>query len=342
MNSALHSCLKRGMACHSLTYFMGGGGNLSFMKKTVSLFLLAMLMFFASCNDSTPEVSSSAQDPVPVFLKGISSQARSSVSNDSQDDLFRMYKYMIGGFALVGFDGTTGSSKIANVDVLGTKVDFTWTEKDGVFTYEGTGEDMAIVIKYDTERDLVDIFQVSKGSAYNNYYFIVFKAESIEYDDAAKTLDGPYTAYLTGAENISPDDFFLVSIGYGYAHSDENATGVLVTEMENLGTMSGDIEDLIKFKTNPDADIETGNELITMMEGYWEEFSDEEKTERTQIDLKVLYHKNDRFIQYPDENDSVVIDSPEQITEYIKKSVSEKWIVNPDDLPDPPDNENAN
>ena len=305
---------------------------------------MAVLLFLVSCNGSTPEVSSSAAAPVPVFLSGMSAQPRSAESDGQPQDnnLLLMYKYMIGGFALVGFDGTTGSSEIANLDVLGTSVDFTWREENGVFTYEGTGEDMAIVIKYDTERDLVDIFQVSKGSAYNNYYFIVFKAESIEYDDAAKTLDGPYTAYLTGAENISPDDFFLVSIGYGYAHSDENATGVLVTEMENLGTMSGDIEDLIKFKTNPDADIETGNELITMMEGYWEEFSDEEKTERTQIDLKVLYHKNDRFIQYPDENDSVVIDSPEQITEYIKETVSEKWIVNPDDLPDPPDNENAN
>ena len=324
-----------------------GGGNLSFMKKTVSLFLLAMLMFFVSCNGSTPEVSSSAQAPVPVFLKGISSQARSSVSNDSQDDLFRMYKYMIGGFALVGFDGTTGSSEIANVDVLGTKVDFTWTEENGVFTYEGTGEDMAIEITYNTKADLINLIQVSKGSAYTDDFFIVFKATGIKYNNAEKTLDGKYTAYLSMAmpsEDLESSDaqYSPFSIGYGYAHSDEDATGVLVTEMENLGTMSGDIEDLIKFKTNPDADIETGNELITMMEGYWEEFSDEEKTERTQIDLKVLYHKNDRFIQYPDENDSVVIDSPEQITEYIKRSVSEKWIVNPDDLPDPPDNENAN
>ena len=324
-----------------------GGGNLSFMKKTVSLFLLAMLMFFVSCNGSTPEVSSSAQAPVPVFLKGISSQARSSVSNDSQDDLFRMYKYMIGGFALVGFDGTTGSSEIANVDVLGTKVDFTWTEENGVFTYEGTGEDMAIEITYNTKADLINLIQVSKGSAYTDDFFIVFKATGIKYNNAEKTLDGKYTAYLSMAmpsEDLESSDaqYSPFSIGYGYAHSDEDATGVLVTEMENLGTMSGDIEDLIKFKTNPDADIETGNELITMMEGYWEEFSDEEKTERTQIDLQVLYHKNDRFIQYPDENDSVVIDSPEQITEYIKRSVSEKWIVNPDDLPDPPDNENAN
>ena len=51
------------------------------------------------------------QAPVPVFLKGISSQARSSVSNDSQDDLFRMYKYMIGGFALVGFDNGSPCDK---------------------------------------------------------------------------------------------------------------------------------------------------------------------------------------------------------------------------------------
>ena len=300
-----------------------GGGNLSFMKKTVSLCLLAMLMFFVSCNGSTPEVSSSAQAPVPVFLKGISSQARSSVSNDSQDDLFRMYKYMIGGFALVGFDGTTGSSEIANVDVLGTKVDFTWTEENGVFTYEGTGEDMAIEITYDTNEDLVDIFQVSKGFAYTNDFFIVFKAESIKYDDEAKTLDGPYTAYLTEAETISSDDFFLGSIGYVYAHSYENATGVLVTEMENLGPMDGAVEDPIKFKTNPDADIETGNELIIMME---EKNDNVEKS----VKLQVLYTSNGKYTQLPENGD---YDSMDYLSE-IKKQlnpVSSQWSDTLDD-----------
>lgn len=318
-----------------------GGGNLSFMKKTVSLCLLAMFMFFVSCNGSTPEVSSSAQAPVPVFLKGISSQARSSVSNDSQDDLFRMYKYMIGGFALVGFDGTTGSSEIANVDVLGTKVDFTWTEKDGVFTYDGTGSDMAIEIIYDTKAGLIDLIQVSKGSAFGRYHFIVFNADDIKYDNVEKTIDGDYTSYSAMA--LIPDgEYSLNVIGRGYAHSDENATGVLTTKMYRLGPMNGDVEEPIPFEENPAADIETGNKLIPMMEGYWEDFSDEEKTERTQIDLKVLYHKDDCFIQYPDENDSDVIDAPHKITDYIKEEVSEKWIVNPDDLPDPPDNENAN
>lgn len=307
-----------------------GGGNLSFMKKTVSLCLLAMLMFFVSCNGSTPEVSSSAQAPVPVFLKGISSQARSSVSNDSQDDLFRMYKYMIGGFALVGFDGTTGSSKIANVDVLGTKVDFTWTEKDGVFTYDGTGIDMAIKITYDTKAGLINLIQVSKGSAYNNdYYFIVFKAESIEYDDAAKTLDGPYTAYLTGAEKKSSDDFFLVSIGYGYAHSDENVTGVLVTEMENLGPMDGDVEDPIKFKTNPDADIETGNELISMMDANKDEAAEV-------INLQVLYALNggkDGYFQFPEDDAYNSLDHLDEIKNELE-SVSSKWVDAIDALPD--------
>lgn len=316
------------------------------MKKAVSVCLIAAFLFLVSCNGSTPEVSSSAAAPVPVFLSGISSQARSSGSND-QTELFQMYKYMIGGFALIGFNGTTSSIEIPDVDVLGTQVDFTWTEENGVFTYDGKGSNMAIKIIYDTNEGLIDLIQVSKGSAYNNDYFIVFKATGIKYDNAEKTLDGDYTAYLSMAMPSEDSEFSAVqyspvSIGYGYAHSDENATGVLVTEMENLGTMSGDIEDPIKFKTNPDADIETGHELINMMEGCWSEFSEEKKKEMTQIDLRVLYSKGNCFFQYPPVDDSVVIDSPEQITEYIKKSVSEKWIVNPDDLPDPPDNENAN
>ena len=313
------------------------------MKKTVSVCLIAALLFLVSCNGSTPEVSSSAAAPVPVFLSGMSAQPRSAESDGQPQDnnLLLMYKYMIGGFALVGFGDTTNSIEIPDVDVLGTLVDFTWREENGAFTYEGTGDDMAIEITYDTNAGLIDLIQVSKGSAYTDDCFIVFKATGIKYNNAEKTLDGDYTSY--SAMTLIPDgEYFLNVIGRGYAHSDENATGVLTTEIFNLNPMNGDEEDLISFDENPVADIETGNKLFTMMEGYWEDFSDEEKTERTQIDLKVLYHKDDCFIQYPDENDSVVIDFPEQITEYIKKSVSKKWIVNPDDLPDPPDNENAN
>ncbi len=297
------------------------------MKKTVSVCLIAALLFLVSCNGSTPEVSSSAAAPVPVFLSGMSAQPRSAESDGQPQDnnLLLMYKYMIGGFALVGFNGTTSSIEISDVDVLGTSVDFTWREENGVFTYDGAGEDMAIVIKYDTERDLVDIFQVSKGSAYNNdYYFIVFKAESIEYDDAAKTLDGPYTAYLTGAENISPDDFFLVSIGYGYAHSDENATGVLVTEMENLGTMSGDIEGSIEFKKNPDTDIETGNELIIMME---EKNDNVEKS----VNLQVLYTSNGKYTQLPENGAYDSMDYLSEIKNQLNP-VSSQWSDTLDDL----------
>lgn len=317
------------------------------MKKAVSVCLMAALLFLVSCNGSTPEVSSSAAAPVPVFLSGISAQARSAASDGQPQDnnLFLMYKYMIGGFALVGFNGTTSSIEISDVDVLGTPVDFTWTEKDGIFTYDGKGSDIAIRITYDTNEGLIDLIQISKGSANNNDYFIVFKATGIKYDNAEKTLDGDYTAYLSMAMPSEDSEFSAVqyspvSIGYGYAHSDENATGVLTTDFFNLGDALNDNESC--KLDNPLADIETGHELINMMEGCWSEFSEEKKKEMTQIDLRVLYSKGNCFFQYPPVDDSVVIDSPEQITEYIKKSVSEKWIVNPDDLPDPPDNENAN
>lgn len=294
---------------------------------------MAVLLFLISCNGSTPEVSSSAAAPVPVFLSGMNAQARSAASDGQpQDDLFLMYKYMIGGFALVGFNGTTSSIEISDVDVLGTPVDFTWTEKDGVFTYDGTGSDMAIGITYDTNEGLIDLIQVSKGSAYeNDYYFIVFKADGIEYNNTEKTIDGDYTSYSAMA-SIPDGEYSLNVIGRGYAHSDENVTGVLTTKMYRLGTMNGNEEDLISFDENPAANIETGNNLITMMEGYWEEFSDEKKKERTQIDLKVLYHKDDCFIQYPDENDSDMIDAPHEITDYIKEEVSDKWVVDPDAL----------
>ena len=301
-----------------------GGGNLSFMKKTVSLFLLAMLMFFVSCNGSTPEVSSSAQAPVPVFLKGISSQARSSVSNDSQDDLFRMYKYMIGGFALVGFDGTTGSSEIANVDVLGTKVDFTWREENGVFTYDGTGIDMAIKITYDTKAGLIDLIQVSKGSAWDYNYFIVFEAKDIRYDDAAKTLDGDYTSYSAMA-SIPNGEYSLNVIGRGYAHSDENVTGVLTTKMINLGDALKD-DEYCKLD-DPHADIETGDNLISMMEENKDEVAES-------INLQVLYALDggkDGYFQFPKDGAYDSLDYLSEIKNQLNP-VSSQWSDTLDDL----------
>ena len=322
--------LKKRNGLSFLDLFHGGGGNLSFMKKTVSLFLLAMLMFFVSCNGSTPEVSSSAQAPVPVFLKGISSQARSSVSNDSQDDLFRMYKYMIGGFALVGFDGTTGSSEIANVDVLGTKVDFTWTEENGVFTYEGTGEDMAIEITYNTKADLINLIQVSKGSAYTDDFFIVFKATGIKYNNAEKTLNGKYTAYLSMAmpsEDLESSDaqYSPFSIGYGYAHSDEDATGVLTTKMINLGDALKD-DEYCKLD-DPHADIETGDNLISMMEENKDEVAES-------INLQVLYALDggkDGYFQFPKDGAYDSLDYLSEIKNQLNP-VSSQWSDTLDDL----------
>ena len=333
----VHSVSERGeIQIHSsLTSFLGRG-KLPFMKKAVSVCLMAALLFLVSCNSSTPEVSSSAAAPVPVFLSGISAQSRSAATDvKSQDNLFRMYKYTIGGFALVGFDGTTSSIEIPDVDVLGTSVDFTWTKKDGVFTYNGTGSDMAIVITYDTNAGLIDLIQVSKGSAYNNDYFIVFKADDIKYDNAGKTIDGGYTAYLS--IKLAETQYYPFSIGYGYAHSDENATGVLTTEILNLG----DAQSSLKLD-DLQADIETGNKLITMMERRWSDFSEEEQKKMTQVDLKVLYHKDDSFTQYPPEDDSVTIGSSEEIINYIKESVSDKWILDSAGLPVPAGNENAN
>ena len=290
-----------------------------------------MLMFLVSCNGSTPEVSSSAAAPVPVFLSGISSQARSSGSND-QTELFQMYKYMMGGFALVGFDGTTGSSEIADVDVLGTKVDFTWTEKNGDFTYKGTGDDMAIVINYDTESGLVDILQVSKGSAYNNdYYFIVFEATDIEYNNAEKTLDGKYTAYLSAlpAEDLesSAAQYSPVSIGYGYAHSDEDATGVLTTKMINLGDALKD-DEYCKLD-DPHADIETGKKLISMMEANKDKVAEV-------INLQVLYALNggkDGYFQFPKDGAYDSLTNLPDIKNELE-SVSSKWVGAIDALPD--------
>ena len=290
---------------------------------------MAALLFLVSCNGSTPEVSSSAAAPVPVFLSGMSAQPRSAESDGQpQDNLFLMYKYMMGGFALVGFNDPISSIEISDVDVLGTLVDFTWTEENGVFTYEGTGEDMAIEITYDTNEDLVDIFQVSKGFAYTNDFFIVFKAESIKYDDEAKTLDGDYTSYSAKA-SIPNGEYSLNVIGRGYAHSDENVTGVLVTEMENLGPMNGDVEDPIKFKTNPDADIETGNELISMMDANKDEAAEV-------INLQVLYALNggkDGYFQFPEDGAYNSLDHLNEIKNELE-SVSSKWVDAIDALPD--------
>ena len=139
------------------------------MKKIISICLSAFILLIISCNGSTPDISETTSAPVPQFLEGESTGARNTGTSINQN----FYKYLAGGFTLVGFDGETSDRNISNIDVLGSNVTFTWTEKNDVFTYIGMGEDIAIEITYDTASGYVDIMQVAKGPSimlgyYNN------------------------------------------------------------------------------------------------------------------------------------------------------------------------------
>ena len=173
-------------------------------------------------------------------------------------------------------------------------------------------------------------YGVSKGSAYSVNYFVVFKGTGIKYDNKNKTLDGEYKAYLAGASNES-DEYYFFSLGEGFSHSDENATGILTTEFINFGGMNDNNENIM-FKTNPTANLETGKELITKMENKKETFPKEELNDKTMIDIKVLYAKNGSYYQYPG-NKTNAQATRQEMACYLKKNVSEKWVIDPDDLP---------
>ena len=297
------------------------------MKKIITLCLAAFILLIISCNGSTPDACNKTSAPVPEFIKVIESkevvQSANETSNIDQD----FYKYFAGGFSLLGFEGETSAKEISDIDVLGSNVTFSWTEQNGVYTYIGQGNDIAIELKYNTVKGSVDLMQVSKGYADPYYCFVVFKGTGIEYDNKNKTLDGEYTAYLAGASDGS-DKYYFISLGEGFAHSDENATGILTTEFINFGGMN-DNNDNIMFETDPTANLETGKELITKMENKKETFSENELNDKTMIDIKVLYAKNGSYYQYPG-NDTA---TPEEMACYLENAVSEKWVINPDDLP---------
>ena len=84
--------------------------------------------------------------------------------------------------------------------------------------------------------------------------------------------------------------------------------------------------------TNPTANLETGEELITQMKNKKETFPEKELNDKTMIDIKVLYAKNGSYYQYPgNEGDNTA--TPEEMACYLKKNVSEKWVIDPDALP---------
>ena len=236
------------------------------MKKIITLCLAAFILLIISCNGSTPDAGNKTSAPVPEFIKVIESkevvQSANETSNIAQD----FYKYFAGGFSLLGFEGETSAKEISDINVLGSNVTFSWTEQNGVYTYIGQGDDIAIELKYNTVKGSVDLMQVSKGYADPYYCFVVFKGTGIEYDNKNKTLDGNYKAYLAGASDGS-DKYYFISLGEGFAHSDENATGILTAEFINFGVMNdNDNKENSKFKTDPTANLETGKELITKME----------------------------------------------------------------------------
>lgn len=166
----------------------------------------------------------------------------------------------------------------------------------------------------------------------------MFNGTDIKYDNKNKTLDGEYNVYLAGASDES-DEYYFISLGEGFAHSDENATGILTTEFINFGGMNDNNEN-IKFKTNPAANLETGKELITQMEDEKNTFSEDELDAKTMIDIKVLYAKAGSYYQYPgNEGDNTA--TPEEIADYLKNEVSNNWIIKPDDLPACPASANS-
>lgn len=300
------------------------------MKKIITLCLAAFILLIISCNGSTPDAGNKTSAPVPEFIKEIESkevvQSANETSNIDQD----FYKYFAGGFSLLGFEGETSAKEISDIDVLGSNVTFSWTEQNGVYTYIGQGDDIAIELKYNTVNGFVDIMQVSKGYGDPYYCFVVFKGTGIKYDNKNKTLDGEYTAYLAVASDES-GEYYLLSLGEGFAHSDENATGILTAEFIKFGGMNDNNENIM-FKTDPTANLETGEELITKMEDEKNTFSEDELNDKTMIDIKVLYAKAGSYYQYPG-NKTNAQATRQEMACYLKNAVSEKWVINPDDLP---------
>ncbi len=290
---------------------------------------MAFILLIISCNGATPDASSKTSAPVPEFLDVIKSKEVVLAENEPSEISQDFYRYFAGGFSLLVFEGETSEKEISDINVLGSNVTFSWTEKNGVYTYIGKGDDIAIELKYDTVNGSVDIMLVSKGSAYSVNYFVVFKGTGIEYDNKNKTLDGKYKAYLAGAENES-DEYYFISLGEGFAHSDDNATGVLTTEFINFDGMNDSNKNNM-FKTNPTANLETGKELITKMENKKETFPKEELNDKTMIDIKVLYAKDGSYYQYPRNYTA----TPEEMADYLKTQVSNKWIIDSDALPAP-------
>ena len=303
------------------------------MKKIITLCLAAFILLIISCNGSTPDAGSETSAPVPKFLAGIKSKEVVLAENEPSVIDQNFYKYFAGGFSLLGFERETPAKKISDIDVLGSNVTFSWTEQNGVYTYIGQGENIAIELKYNTVKGSVDIMQVSKGPAFSENYFVVFKGTGIEYDNKNKTLDGKYNVYLAGTLNESEsDEYYFISLGEGFAHSDENATGILTTEIIYFGPMDGDTGSNTSFTTNPTANLATGKELITKMENKKETFPKEELNDKTMIDIKVLYAKNGFYYQYPG-NKTNAQATRQEMACYLKKNVSEKWDIDPDDLP---------
>ena len=299
------------------------------MKKIFTLCLAAFILLIISCNGSTPDAGNKTSAPVPEFIKVIESKEVVQSANETSNIDPDFYKYFAGGFSLLGFEGETSAKEISDIDVLGSNVTFSWTEQNGVYTYIGQGDDIAIELKYNTVKGSVDLMQVSKGYADSYSYFVVFKGTGIEYDNKNKTLDGKYMAYLAGASDES-DAYYFISLGEGFAHSDEHATGILTAEFINFGVMNdNDNKENSKFKTDPTANLETGEELITKMEDEKNTFSEDELNDKTMIDIKVLYAKNGSYYQYPGDDTA----TPEEMACYLENEVSEKWVIDPDALP---------
>ena len=280
------------------------------MRKAliVSLFIFISLMVFIGCDGGI--AGSSAEKvsaPIPVFLTGPAQDIpvlKAAAEELTEEQCFVMY---------------------------------TWEESDGVFTYrtinDGTDMDIAIELSYDSASDSYDYMQ-AKRCEYDGYfdYYSVSIASDVEYDEATKSWNGDYKAYITMRMPGSEEPYGFNNIASGKFHSEDGLSGVFVYHMDLKSPVSGDADDGVDRAFDLDAvlpehdGLETARLLIDKMSNV--------STTMEQDVYQLLYSQNGSYKIFKYSNDSTA-EARAACFEHIEKISGGSWKVDPSSIPEP-------
>lgn len=286
--------------------------------KRIIFVLFTVSLLLSSCVIDTDDVSAK---PVPrlVSESGVKVFAKSDASSDLTPEGMEFMNKLYCP-AIAGIDNEMTADTYHD-SILGYPITITRTEENGIYTFEGKGENVAIEVIYDEAAKEYSFIQVVKDSAENNgvpvpyLYYIVTVGDSIAYDASCGAWKGPVDINVFMKQK-GYENYIYSNIQQGMYHADDLTAGIAI--MHVVGITSGDPNG--PGVSDPELNVDTAKGLLQSLEGK----------ESNYYELVYFDYSDNSYAVYFNEN--LVGDDEAQRADLIDAAqrINPAWIISED------------